>query len=236
MPLDTSYHSGDHPRRSTATGTHCHRPLDTSYHSGDHPRRMQANYEEYRAWSGENQYVEWVNGEILIYRAPYLNHQRLLGFLLMLLSEHVRKFNLGEVIMIPFEMRLVPDRISRAPDIVFVAREHLDRLTEDRLEGPADLVIEIICEDSVARDRDDKFYEYQAAGVPEYWIIDSRRGKERIDCYRLMPDGTYLAVLPDDQGHYRTPFLPGFWFDPAWLRQNPRPKKLDVLRLMLPEE
>src|SRR5262245_32950391 len=119
-------------------------PLDSSDHSDDTPRRLQASYEEYRAWPGENQYVEWVDGELLVYRAPYFSHQRLLGFLLLLISEYARKFDLGEVLQIPFEMRLAPGRSSRAPDIIFIAREHLDRLTEDRLEGPADLVIEII--------------------------------------------------------------------------------------------
>ena len=49
-----------------------------------------------------------------------------------------------------------------------MAREHLERLTEARLSGPADLVVEVVSDDSVARDRADKFYEYQAAGITEY--------------------------------------------------------------------
>ena len=194
---------------------------------------MRATYEEYRAYPGENHYVEWVDGELLVYRAPYLAHQALLGFLLTLLHRFVSHQELGYVTFIPFEMRLLQGHISRAPDIIFIARNHLDRLTEERLEGPADLVIEIICEDSVARDREEKFYEYQAAGVPEYWIFDSRPGKERLDCYRLTGSGQYLARHPDDQGRYRTPLLPGFWFDPAWLQQRSFPDDAELVREML---
>lgn len=197
--------------------------IDSSYHSGDQPRRMRATYEEYRSWPGENQYVEWVDSELIVYRAPSTAHQGLLGFLLILLHRFIEQDDLGKTLMIPFEMRL-SGRISRAPDIVFIAREHLARLTRERLEGPADLVIEIICEDSVARDRDEKFYQYEAAGVPEYWIADSRRGKERLDVYRLDADGRYRAVAPDEHGRYRTPLLPGFWLDPAWLREDSTPK------------
>ncbi len=45
--------------------------------------------------------------------------------------------------------------------------------------GMADLVIEVVSDDSVARDRADKFYEYQTAGIQEYWIIDPHPIRKR---------------------------------------------------------
>jgi len=38
-----------------------------------------------------------------------------------------------------------------------VAREHADRITDERVAGPADLIVEVISDDSVGRDRGDKF-------------------------------------------------------------------------------
>jgi len=102
-------------------------------------------------------------------------------------------------------------------------------VTTNRLVGPADLVIEIVSDESVARDRVDKFYEYEAAGIREYWLIDPRLGRERIDVYRLNAQGKYQAVLPDDTGRYTTPLLPGFSFDPDWLWQLPAPDLLPIL-------
>ena len=53
------------------------------------------------------------------------------------------------------------------------------------LDGPADLVIEVISDDSVTRDRVEKFDEYLEAGVREYWVIDPRPGQQRALFYVL---------------------------------------------------
>jgi len=37
------------------------------------------------------------------------------------------------------------------------------------------MVVEIVSPDSQSRDRGDKFYEYEEAGVLEYWILDQTR-------------------------------------------------------------
>ena len=56
-----------------------------------------------------------------------------------------------------------------------MATDHLGRFKENRLEGAADLVVEIISPESVDRDRDRKFYEYEQGGILEYWLIDPLR-------------------------------------------------------------
>ena len=43
------------------------------------------------------------------------------------------------------------------------------------LDGPADVVVEIISPESRLRDRGEKFAEYEMGGVREYWLIDSER-------------------------------------------------------------
>ncbi|MER3485893.1 MAG: hypothetical protein C4345_07940, partial [Chloroflexota bacterium] len=68
---------------------------------------------------------------------------------------------------------------------------HLDRLTPERVVGPPDLIIEVVSEDSEHRDRVDKFNEYEAAGVPEYWIVDNRPQRRRAYFYRLGAEGQY---------------------------------------------
>jgi Uma2 family endonuclease len=195
------------------------------------------SYAEFVQWADEDTHAEWVDGEVIVFMPPKVRHQRLVSFLHTLLSTFVNLFGLGEVHTAPLEMRLHTgegEGSAREPDILFVAAEHRARLTEDRLDGPADLVIEIISEGSVARDRADKFYEYQEAGVREYWIIDPRPGKERLDWYVLTEQGKYQAVLPDEQGRYHAALLPGFWLHPDWLWQEPLPDPLHML-MQLPE-
>ncbi len=192
-------------------------------------------YDEFLAWADEDIHAEWVDGEVTVFVPPSIRHQDLVLFLGTLLSWYARALNLGRVVVAPFEMRLGPDRPSREPDILFVAGSHADRLSSARLDGPADLVIELISDSSVARDRDDKFYEYQDAGIPEYWVIDPRSGKERVDHFALTPEDKYQAVLPDADGRYHSVALPGFWLHPDWLWQDPLPNPLDLLQEIAPE-
>jgi Uma2 family endonuclease len=133
-------------------------------------------------------------------------HQLITGLLLQIMNIYAEIRNLGQVLSAPFLMRLSDVPSGREPDLLFVAHAHLDRLKETYLDGPADLVVEIVSPESRARDRGEKFYEYEAAGVGEYWLID-----------------------PDRQ---QAEFLPGLWLRVEWLWQESLPKVLDVLREM----
>lgn len=132
-------------------------------------------------------------------------------------------------------MLILPGKASREPDLFFVAREHSDRVTEDRLAGPADLVVEIVSDSGVTRDFVEKFQEYREAGVREYWIFDPRPGEKRADFYRLNARGEYEPIAPDSAGRYRATVLPGFWLDPDWLWRDPLPAPLTLLAAIAPE-
>lgn len=89
-------------------------------------------------------------------------------------------------------------------------------------------MIEVVSDDSTARDRADQFDEYQDGGVSEYWVIDSRTGHERADFWTLDADGKYRAALPSDAGTYHSRVLPGFRLQVEWLWQ-PDPDVWDLL-------
>ncbi|HGE69650.1 TPA: Uma2 family endonuclease, partial [Candidatus Poribacteria bacterium] len=52
-----------------------------------------------------------------------------------------------------------------------------------------DLVVEILSESTIDTDRKDKFYEYEKAGVLEYWIVDP--DAKTIEVY-VLENGTYI--------------------------------------------
>jgi Uma2 family endonuclease len=192
-------------------------------------QRLRMSYEEFLAWADEDVHAEWVDGEVIVQMPPKRPHQRVVAFLLQIMGPFIQLFQLGELLPAPFEMRAIPDGPAREPDLIFVAREHLDRLSQERLSGPADLVVEVISDDSVARDRADKFYEYQEAGVREYWILDSRPGRERTDFYVLDDKGRYRPVPPDADGRYHSTILPGFWLAVDWVTSVDPPAVLTAL-------
>jgi Uma2 family endonuclease len=60
---------------------------------------------------------------------------------------------------------ILRDRAAREPDVMFIAAANQGRIEHRFLNGPADLVIEVVSDESVGRDRGEKFYEYEDAGA-----------------------------------------------------------------------
>jgi Uma2 family endonuclease len=198
------------------------------------PQRTMT-YEEFRAWATEEVRAEWVDGEVIRLMPPSLRHQALLMFLSILVGAYVELRKSGRLLGAPFEMKLRGGRSYREPDLIFVATDHLDRLTAERLNGPADLVIEIISQDSVTRDRRDKLAEYAASGIPEYWIVDPRPGQPVLGGYTTGSDGAYIAIPTDHSGRLFSTVLPGFYFRQEWLSAEPLPHALLLLAEIAPD-
>jgi Uma2 family endonuclease len=182
-------------------------------------------FEQFLAWADEDTLAELVNGEIVMMTPASIPHQDLGDWLTAVLRLYVRSGDAGWVFSAPLLMRLSPT-VAREPDILFVATPNLERVKETYVDGPADLVVEIVSADSVGRDRGEKYYEYEQAGVPEYWLIDSRT--KRAEFYQLQ-EGFYCPVPPDAEGVYRSRVLPGFWLNVNWLRQEMLPPVEEVL-------
>ena len=180
-------------------------------------RRM--SYEAFLKWADEDTLAEWVDGKVIIHTPASGIHQDLTLFLGALLDTYVRTHRLGIIRLAPFQMRLA--RSGREPDLIFVAQEHLERLKETHLDGPADMVVEIVSPESRHRDRVEKFYEYQANGVREYWVIDPH--KERAEFYRLDERGRYEEVFTGREGKFRSEVVEGFWLLAEWLWRRPLP-------------
>lgn len=184
-------------------------------------------YGEFLDWAdGIN--AEWVDGEVILMSPPSLAHQQILSFLAALLQFFAEANDLGEVLFAPFQMRLRTRPSGREPDVLFIARDRLDKLQDAYLDGPADLAIEIISPDSRARDRVDKYHEYEQAGVREYWLIDPAR--KQAEFYRLGSNGIYSAVTIGDDGTFHSQVMEGLWLKVDWLWQDPLPTLMSVLK------
>lgn len=195
------------------------------------------SYAEYIAWADEDVHAEWVDGEVIVQIPPYDVHQIVLNFLNHLLHLYVEFQQLGVVLIAPFEMRLLSEKSARQPDILVITTEDLGRLSRERLEGPAGLVVEIVSRDSVRRDRHDKLHEYRRAGVREYWVVDPRPGCNRADFYRLDAAGEYELYATDEDERVTSAVLPGFWLRPAWLWLESKPPVMTVfLEILSPEQ
>ncbi|MBC7324398.1 MAG: Uma2 family endonuclease, partial [Moorella sp. (in: Bacteria)] len=137
----------------------------------------------------------------------------------------------GQVFTAPFLVRLPePVRWGREPDIIFIKQENLGRLQANYLDGAPDLVVEITSPESLARDRGEKFREYEAAGVPEYWLVDLDR--RQAEFYHLEADGRYHLSTAGAAGVYYSRIIPGLGLKIEWLWQDPPLSTLEALQQM----
>ena len=189
---------------------------------------LKMTYEEFLQWADEDTWAEWVDGEVILLSPASLLHQALASFLVKLVGSFVDFLDLGIVLGPPFQMKTGPDLPGREPDLIFVAHEHLDRLRDVYLDGPADLVAEIVSPDSRTRDSRDKLREYEQGGVPEYWVLDPFRREAKF--HQLGDDDIYHLVAPDENGTYQSAVLKGLRLKVDWLWQKPLPRLPEVFK------
>jgi len=182
------------------------------------------SYEEFLEQFDEDTWAEWVDGEIIMVPSATERHQDISVFLTTLLRLYVDSRKLGKLSNAPYQMKL--EFSGREPDIIFISSRHLDRVKNDYLYGPADMIVEIASPESMRRDRGDKFYEYESAGIQEYWLIDPIR--KQAEFYGLGTDKLYHLISTDVEDIYHSEIIKGFWLRISWLWEEPLPSALDA--------
>ena len=113
---------------------------------------------------------------------------------------------------IGFKMTLKKGNKVRKPDIGFVGPASLQMKENDcTYKGIFDLCVEFLSDSrysEVIRDTEQKFKEYEEAGVKEYFILD--RNENHTAFYRLK-NGRYVKLNPKD-GVIQSEVLKGFQF------------------------
>jgi Uma2 family endonuclease len=196
-------------------------------------RRQPLSYEAYLALPDESRIIEWVNGEVIFHVPPTPIHQSIVFYLSRLMGGFIEFNSLGQVLAAPVEVKLWGGGPSREPDLLFIANDRLDIIGEKRIEGPPDLIVEIVSPASLTLDRVTKFREYEQAGVGEYWIIDPRPYQQQADFYVRGADGLFAPAPVDSDGVYASVVVPSFRLRVAWLWQSPLPNPQRALAEML---
>ena len=98
--------------------------------------------------------------------------------------------------------------------------------TDDYLEGPPELVVEIAAS-SASYDLHDKRRVYARSGVQEYLVIQMY--EQRVDWWTLR-EGVYQPLPADDQGILRSEVFPGLWLQTTALWANDLATILAVLQ------
>jgi Uma2 family endonuclease len=187
---------------------------------------VDVSHEEYMERYAAD-FCEWVEGTVIAMPPVMEEHDDLTQYLIALLNTYFVYRPVGKLRHAPFVMKLEK---SREPDLQIVLNEHQDRLKRSHVDGAADICIEIVSEESIARDYGEKLREYEKGGVQEYWIFDPDRKDARF--YRLDENGKYHSQSPDTEGIYRTLLLPDLAFETTLLWHIPLPNPVEIVAMI----
>jgi len=116
---------------------------------------------------------EIVDGELFVTAAPRFRHQRVTTNLVRLLGDLAEEHGLGEVVGGPITVHL-HDELVVEPDVLFIRADRLGIVDpEGGVEGPPDLVVEVLSPSNRDYDRNLKRKHYLENGVAELWILDA---------------------------------------------------------------
>ena len=140
-------------------------------------------YADYLHIPADGYRYEVVWGELIVMPpSPTSGHQRIILNLASKLHQHVLEQDQGDVYIAPLDVVLSEHNVLQ-PDILYIAKERLDILTEANVTGSPDLVIEVLSPGTAALDRGRRMDAFAAAGVPHYWLVNQRL--RTIEAYEL---------------------------------------------------
>lgn len=128
-------------------------------------------YHDYMLLPDDGKRYEIIEGDLCLTPAPATRHQIIVGRLIHLLLSYLETHPVGTVLTAPCDV-LLSDTDIVQPDVLYVRNNSKAHVTEHNVQGPPDVVVEILSPGTAARDRDLKLKRYERFGVQEYWLVD----------------------------------------------------------------
>ena len=173
----------------------------------DDEENRRYTYADYLEWEGPERY-QLLNGEAFMMASPSVTHQALL----MELSAQFSNWLKGKpcrVFAAPLDVRLFPEEDNSddtvvQPDLLVVCDK--DKIAKSSVNGPPDLVIEILSPSNTHGEQFYKFQYYLEAGVREYWVIEPEEKRVQVHIYE---NGHFLSSSYKGNDRIPVTILPG---------------------------
>ena len=163
--------------------------------------------------------IDYLSGKIEVDMSPenLFCHGTLKTELIRAIADRVKLGNIGHLFTDSTRVSCPEADLSVEPDVVFVSHEAIDagrvRLIPGasqepgwyiELEGPPDMIVEIVSDSSVGKDTRRLPEAYYKAGLREFWLADARKDPV---VFRIHQPGQagYEAVEPDADGFQASP-------------------------------
>jgi Uma2 family endonuclease len=135
-----------------------------------------------------------INGELIMSPAPNPSHQRVLRKLFKVFDNLNPQ---GEIFFAPIDLFINKLNVYQ-PDLIYLSEVGKKFISNRGIEGPPDIIVEIISPSNIFTDRNIKKRIYLDFGVKEYWIVDP--GNKTLEIYlhtQSNPDVPHLYLAED---------------------------------------
>lgn len=140
---------------------------------------------------------EVLEGILVREPSPSMHHQRVVLALSRQLANFFEEFDPeGELFTAPLDVTLAAGTVLQ-PDILFISGSRRGIMCEERIDGPCDLVVEVMSPANRRKDRLRKMEIYRKAGIPHYWLVDP--DENTLEAFALK-DGSYALVTAGGPG------------------------------------
>jgi len=188
---------------------------------------------DFRRWALSPEFpergrIDFLAGRIEVDMSPedLFCHGTLKGEIHAVLHRLVKEAGLGHLFVDSTRVSCPEADLSVEPDIVFLSHAAIEsgrvRLVPKaggepgryvEIEGPPDLVVEVVSDTSQAKDTRRLPAAYFRASVSEFWLADAR-GDTPIFCIHRRGSGGFVPVAPDAEGFQSSAVLQcGFRLD-----------------------
>ncbi|WP_375494311.1 Uma2 family endonuclease [uncultured Nostoc sp.] len=179
-------------------------------------------FEDFAAWRPEGGRYELHDGVIVEMAQPVGDHEDIVGFLALEISFDIKRLNLPYYIPKTVLVKPLEGESAYSPDILIINRPNLlnEPLWKNKSTVSQAASIPLVIEVVSTNWRDDyykKLADYEAIGIPEYWIIDYAACGARkfignpklptISIYQLI-DGEYQVTQFRGSEHIVSPTFP----------------------------
>ena len=156
--------------------------------------------EDWKTWEGRWELINGVAYDMT--PAPSVEHQRVSMSLSLEVGQvlkDAKRANGGscEVFAAPIDLYLPCEESVYQPDLVIVCDP--SKVAPHGIVGIPDLVVEILSPSTASRDMTRKRWSYEAAGVPEYLIVDP---EEKVGVLLRLENGRYEEAARVEWGAF----------------------------------
>lgn len=178
-------------------------------HSGDFPEKNRICFLQGEVW-------------VDLSMEEFFTHNQVKNEFAFVLTGLIKAGRLGRFVPDGMLLTSIPAGFSVEPDGAFLSQASLEsgraRLCQGKakndieLEGTPDMVLEVVSASSVKKDTIILRDLYWQADIPEYWLVDVRKGRLQFAILRHTARG-YRAVRPHDGWLKSTVFARSFRLD-----------------------